>query len=520
MKTTAMSHQIDALAYLDTRRWGGLFMEQGTGKTWVLLADAERCFEAGKIDAVVVVAPNGVHTNWSKREIPKHMTGPAKVWAYRAGRSMLGYKTLMADGTKSLKIFCINIEALCHKEGFDMTVKFMKGRKVMLIIDESHRIKSPTTTTTKRVQKLGEMATCRRIATGTPLTNAPPDLYSQFEFLKPGFWGKDYRSFMARYAKLMPDSSGIMRHIAKRLADKNPYIRKLQEKDRKAMKDGTYDPENPAWKGPQMVVKDSEGRKQWRNLDELRAITHPVTFRVLKKECLDLPEKIYRTIDFELTPTQRAAYEQIKREHFLEIGGDLLEASSLTSRIKMQQITSGFVLFPDGRAEYVADGNPRLEALKNLIEDQTGQFIIWAHFKEEIRAISAMLDEMEITNCQYHGDISKTNREVAVDGFQAGKYRVFIGQAASGGVGLTLTAAERAIYYSQSYNWGARAQSEDRNHRIGTEKSVLYINLVAEDTLDEDIAAALEYKRETAEIVLDAPKPLPECAARELLFPE
>jgi SNF2 family DNA or RNA helicase len=512
MKTTAMSHQTDALNYLDSRRWGALFMEQGTGKTWVLLADAERCYQADKIDAVVVVAPNGVHTNWSRREIPKHMTGPVKVWAYRAGRSMEGYKMLMKDATKSLKILCINLEALCHKEGFLVVSNFMKGRKVMLIIDESHRIKSPTATVTKRVQKLGLVATCRRISTGTPLTNSPPDLYSQFEFMKPGFWNKDYRNFVARYAKLMPDHTGIMRHIAERAARSNPWAKKAQELDKAAKKAGTWTPETAKWHGPQMVQKDADGRPQWRNLEELRSITEAVTFRVLKKDCLDLPDKIYRTITFELSPAQRAAYEQIKRQHFLEVGGDLLEATALTSRIKMQQITSGFVLFPDGRAEYIATDNPRLEALKNLIEDQQGQFIVWAHFKEEIRAIHAMLTEMGITSCQYHGDISKSEREIAVDGFQAGKFRVFIGQAASGGVGLTLTAAERAIYFSQSYNWGSRSQSEDRNHRIGTEKSVLYINLVAEDTVDEEIAIALEWKGETASTVLGDDRPVPYCA--------
>lgn len=502
MKTEGMKHQLEGLEFLNGRRWGGLFCEQGTGKTWILLADAERCYKEGKIDAVVVIAPNGVHTNWTRREIPKHLSGPYKAWAYRSGRTLEGFRTIMKDGAPSLKILTINIDAILHKEGFSVVVQFMKGRRVMLIIDESHRIKGQKTTTTKRAQKLGLLATCRRISTGTPLTNSPQDLYPQFEFLKPGFWRKDFRSFTARYAKLMPDHTGIMRHIAARQAAQSSWVRRAQA--------------NGTWKGPQMVQKDSRGRKIWRNLDELTTLLEPHTFRRLKKDCLDLPDKIYRTIDFELTPSQKAAYDHIQEQHFLEVGGDLLEVTGLTARIKMQQITSGFVLFPDGRAEYIADGNPRLAALRDIIEDQSGQYIIWAHFKEEIRAICAMLTELEITNCQYHGDVSKTDRELAVDGFQEGKFEVFVGQPASGGVGLTLTKAERAIYYSQSYNWGVRAQSEDRNHRIGTEKSILYITLAAIGTIDQDIADALEHKEETAEIVLGDVKPLTECAFEDL----
>jgi SNF2 family DNA or RNA helicase len=489
-----MVHQGEALTFLDGRRWAAIFAEQGTGKSWMILADAERCFHAGKIDALLIIAPKGVHTNFVRREIPTHLSPPFRAWAYNSGKSVKPLEDLLRDGAKSLKILAINIDALAHKAGYDVAMKFMKGRKVMLVVDESQRIKTPTAVVTKRVLQLASTSTARRIMSGTPLTNSPPDLFSQFEFLKPGFWGQTHRAFVARYAHIAPDHSGIMRHIAARAA-KNPAIKAAQQK-------GT-------WKGPQIVEKDFNGRPKWRNLEELRDRVAPHTFRVLKKDCLDLPEKVFERRYFDLVPGQRMAYNQIKEEHYLEVGDDLLEATSLTAQVKLQQVTSGFVLMkqPDETtlAQYLIDGNPRLELLEEVIDDIPNDkpFIIFAHFREEIRAICALLEKMNISHVQYHGGVSQTNREKAIDEFQSGAKRGFVGQPGSGGIGITLTAADIMIYASMSYNWGNLAQSQDRIHRIGQQgDKCTYIMLCAVDTVDEDIAFALEHKGQTAATVL------------------
>jgi len=439
VKLPLMNHQDVCLTFLDGRRWAGIFAEQGTGKSVIILADAERCFHAGKIDSLLIVAPKGVHTNFVRREIPMHLSPPYKAWAYNSGKSVKPLDDLLRDGSRSLKILSINIDALAHKGGFEVAAKFMKGRKVMLVIDESQRIKTPTAIVTKRVLLLAASSTARRIMSGTPLTNSPPDLYSQFEFLKPGFWGQTHRAFVARYAHIAPDHSGIMRHIAARAA-RNPGIRAAQER-------GT-------WKGPQIIEKDSNGRPKWRNLEELRERVAPHTFRVLKKDCLDLPEKVFERRYFELIPAQRMAYDQIRDEHYLEVGEDLLEATALTAQIKLQQVTSGFVLMrqPDETtvAQYLTEGNPRLELLEEVIDDLPSdkQFVIFAHFREEIRAICALLDKMKISSVQYHGGVGQSQREKSIDNFQSGAARAFVGQPGSGGIGITLTAADTMIYAS------------------------------------------------------------------------
>jgi len=493
MKTTPMAHQLEGLARLEGRRYFGLFCEQGTGKTWIGLADAERAFAADKINGLLVVAPKGVHTNWTRREIPAHLSAPYKAAAYLAGSkpAMRAVEALQVEGGDKLRILAVNVDALNHKEGFAVARQFLATHRAMMIVDESHRIKTPTAGGTKRALLLGRAAVARRIATGTPLTNAPPDLFSQFEFLRPGLLGTpSYRAFVVRYAELLPDDHGVMRHITTRLKQRHKWAAEAAAAGK--------------LQGPQIIARDRSGAPRWRNLDELSRLLEPHTFRVLKRDCLDLPEKIYQTRYFELSPAQAAVYRRLERELILEVGDDLLAVHALAARTKLQQITSGFVLV-DGVPQYIAyapAANPRLALLKEVVQDQQGPFIVWAHFREEIAAIMRLLAELEISAVEYHGDVSARAREVAVDSFQDGTARAFVGQPGAGGVGLTLTAAESAIYYSNDFKWGDRVQSEDRCHRKGTVKHVVYIDLCASDTVDEGIAAALQRKEDTAALVL------------------
>lgn len=490
MKTVGMTHQLEGLARLEGKRYFGLFCEQGTGKTWIGLADAERAFGLDKIDGLLVIAPKGVHTNWTRREIPMHVSAPVKVAAYRAGSkpAIRSVHALQTEAGDKLRILAINIDALNHKEGFGLARRFLATHRAMMIVDESHRIKTPSAGRTKRTLALGRLAVARRIATGTPLTNAPPDLYSQFEFMRPGLLKTDsYRAFVARYAELLPDDHHLMRHITTRMKQTNRWAAR-------AMEAGT-------WQPPQLYARDHDGAPRWRNLDELRELILPHTFRVLKKDCLDLPEKIYQTRYFDLNVDQQRVYDRVERELIIEVGEDLLSVHALAARMKLQQITSGFVNI-EGEPVYVSEDNPRLALLKEVIEDQQGPFIVWARFREELASIMRLLVEMGIPAVEYHGDTKDKARDEAVDGFQAGRYRAFVGQPGAGGIGLTLTAAESAIYYSNDFNYGTREQSEDRCHRKGTVKHVVYIDLCATDTVDEGIAAALQRKAATAAEVL------------------
>jgi SNF2 family DNA or RNA helicase len=482
MKTSGMAHQSMALKRMAGRETFALFMEQGTGKTWTILADAERLYMQGKIDALLVIAPKGVHTNWVNREIPAHFDGPvlARAWKSGAGKRDVAYmKELLRPRDHGeappLRVLSMNIEALLTKGGYSFALSFLLATTCMMVIDESSRIKNPAAKRTKEIMRLRQLAKYARIATGTPITNAPVDVFSQMEFLESGLLGTtSYRAFVSEYAELMDPKHPMMAAMMKR---------------------------NPKAAHAQVVARNPDGSPRWRNLDKLQRLIEPHSFRVLKKDCLDLPEKIYTNHFFEMTPKQEKAYELLRDELRVVIDEETTTVNSLAALVKLQEVTSGFIKTTAG-IHYVDEANPRLEALVDVIEDTEGKIIIWARFREELSAIRRELSHLGYGCVEYHGGVKDADREKAVDSFQNGDARVFIGQPQSGGIGLTLTAAETVIYYSNDFNLETRLQSEDRAHRIGTRRNVVYIDLMAEGTIDEAISRALSRKSKVAATIL------------------
>ncbi len=485
MKTEPMKQQAIALDRLQGKRNFALLMEMGTGKTWTILADAERCFEQDKIEAILVFAPNGVHSNWIRREIPTHLSVDALCYVWRGNPSTKKAKAEFARlnanhysaDCKPLRVLSMNIEAANTKHGFEAAKAFLEAYRCMAIVDESTRIKNPAAKRTEKIIELGVMAVCRRILSGTPITKAPTDLFSQFDFLKPGLLGtKSYRAFVAEYATLLSPAHPQMQAMIKN---------------------------NPRAAYAQVVETDKYGNKMWKNLDKLSNLIEPHSYRVRKEDCLDLPPKVYKTIFFELDQKQRFVYEELKEEYHYDDDGASVSFQAIAARTKLKQVTSGFINIRGEPQLVEAGSNPRMAVFKDLIEDIEGQFIVWAMYSEEINQIVAALAEAGIDTTTYYGATSKADREIAIDDFQAGRKRCFVGHAQAAGIGLTLTAARTAIYYSCSYDNELRKQSEDRCHRIGTTGSVLYIDLVAEDTIDEDIIKSLAAKTAVADLVID-----------------
>jgi SNF2 family DNA or RNA helicase len=484
MKTKGMTHQLEALRRMQGRVGFALLMEQGTGKTWTLLADAERNYAAGIIDAVLVFAPKGVHTNWVRREIPAHLGVDAITRVWRAGmgkRERAKLDDLLrpreVGEVPPLRVLAMNFDALMSKDAMAFARSFLRATNAMAIVDESGRIKNPNAERTQRLMLLRDLAKLRRIATGTPVTNAPMDVFSQMEFLEEGLLGTtSYRAFVAEYAELMDKDHPMF----KRMIEENPRIARAQ-----------------------IVAKNPDGSPRWRNLDKLQGLLLPHSYRVLKRDCLDLPDKIYKTVYFELAPAQRAAYELMKEDLRIKLEDGTLEpVAALAALVKLQQITSGFVIKPEGGVLYVDEKNPRLDALVDALEDVDGAVLVWARFKEEITAAAAALRKAGRRVVEYHGAVSAKDREAAVDAIQSGAADAFVGNAQAGGIGLTLTRAENTVYFSNDWNLGTRLQSEDRNHRIGTRNNVVYIDLVASDTIDESIARALQRKEGMAAAIL------------------
>jgi len=489
MKTEPMSQQRTARKKMRGEKGYALFMEQGTGKTWCLLADAEEMYNAGLIDAMFVLTLKGVHTNWVRREIPTHLEVAHIARAWPSGsktvKNMRKVEQIFAARgygmPAPLRILTMNFEALLTKDGFAFAQKFLQLTRAVFILDESERIKNPTSKTTKAVMELRKLAAYARIATGTPM-DVPVDIFQQMQFLEEGCLGTNsYRAFVAEFAHLEDMNSRQMQGLIKK---------------------------NPRMVHAQIVKTDYNGCKMWRNLDKLRDMVLKKAFRVRKEDCLDLPPKVYKNHYFTLEPAQRKVYDLMATQARIELQeGEQTAVHRLSVYTKLQQITSGYVIVPSQRVgmpatlQYLGE-NARLTALMELLTTLQGSTIIWARFREEIEAITRELKKANLTYCEYHGDIKAAEREKAIDGFQSGAFQVFVANAAAGGAGITLTRAQNVIYFSNTFRYRERAQSEDRPHRIGQTKTVFYIDLVAEETIDEPIAAALQRKGQNAGLVL------------------
>ncbi len=329
-----------------------------------------------------------------------------------------------------------------------------------MVVDESTTIKNPKAKRTKNILKLSKGAKYRRVLTGSPVTKNPLDLYSQCEFLDPYLLDfHSYYAFRNRYAEMRTA------HFSGRSV--------------------------------QIVSK-------FRHLDELSESLKPFSYRVLKEDCLDLPDKIYMKRIITLTKKQEEVYEQMKREALAFLNGKkTTTVNALTQLMRLQQITCGHFVADDGTTQEI-DSN-RLDELMDVLEEVEGKALIWCHWQKDVQIIKeAILKEYGPGSVvDYYGLTPQDQRQKNKDAFQNdSKVRFFVGTPQTGGYGLTLTAANTVIYYSNGYDLEKRIQSEDRAHRIGQKKSVTYVDILAEDTVDEKIVKALRKKINIASKVM------------------
>lgn len=462
-KTTPFKHQLDD--YMSSRDsvWYAILWEMGLGKSKLLLDTASWLYSQGKIDGLLIIAPKGSYLSWVYDQVPDHLSDDID---YRIGYWSSSLKKneereameVLSPSTDALDIACVNIEALSHKRGALYCAKFVTTHRTLMCIDESTGIKSHKALRTKTALKLGKFAKYRRIMTGTPVTQSPLDLYSQCQFLEHGCLG--FTSFFAF---------------------KNFYADIIQ------LRLGTRT-------FPKIVG--------FRNLEDLSQKLSKFSTRRLKSECLDLPDKLYETRYIEMTAAQQTMYETMRDLCVVQLESSIVTVTSvLTAIIKLQEILCGHIKDENGTYHDVPTN--RLDALLSVVEEAQGSFIVWCNFVRDVEQVSAALTEAGISNAMYYGKTSDEDRVSAIKNFQGGTIRGFVGTAACGGVGNTLTAASTVIYYSNGYNLQTRLQSEDRAHRIGQTKKVTYVDLIIPGTIDEKIVKALKHKKNVADQVLD-----------------
>lgn len=448
-KTIPYEHQRNALIKGAKELNFAYFLEMGTGKTKVAIDNIAYLYQEKLITTAIVIAPNSVYKNWIK-EIETHSPVTDYTMFVWKDDNEINYQ---AD---KLNYVLMNVEALSHKNGFDFLTKLVinTGQKAIMIVDESTTIKNDKAKRSKNICKLSPHVKYKRILTGSPVTKSPLDLYQQCAFLSKDLLGyPSFVAFRARYA--------VMKQINM---------------------------------GPNRVVLIPQ---YYTNLDELEAKIKKFSFRVRKVDCLDLPEKIYQQRYVNLTKEQIKVYEDLRKyaRSIIE-DKEVSFANKLTEILKLHQVCNGYLKTDDG--EIVPfDNDPKLEELLSIIEESDGKFIIWANYIHNIKTIVKTLrkeygDESVVS---IYGEITTENRKKAVEEFQGNdKVRFFVGNPSTGGYGLTLTAASYVVYYSNNYNLEVREQSEDRAHRIGQTKSVTYIDLIIDKTIDSHIISALKRK--------------------------
>jgi SNF2 family DNA or RNA helicase len=486
-KQKPRKHQLDCLNQFGKSKSFALFAEMGTGKTYIIINNIAQLWAEGEINAVLVLAPSGVHTNWSNLELPKHMPDWVrhKVGVWRADANKIEQKELDAffalKDSSELRILLVNWEALQSERSSDAIKKFCVGSsKLMIVGDESTAIKNPKAERTKMLMKLKKYSAYRRIMNGTPVTNSPFDLFSQFSFLDDCILGTtSYYAFKAEYAEMLQEGHGLLDAIKQRSGSRFT---------------------------PQVVAKNKNGSPKYKNLDKLEALIAPHSFRVLKKDCLDLPDKIYKTIFYKMTAAQKKAYDLMKEENRMLLEDKAVPvANKLVALGKLAQIASGYYSSSLSKEPVrIEGGTPKLdiaiEAAQRVI-DQGKKLIIWARHHIELSDIANALAKAKISFVQYDGRFSQKERERAKQEFQAGNADVFVGQQQSGGVGITLTAATCVIYFSNTFSLYDRLQSEDRAHRIGQDENVTYIDIVAENSIEHRTLEVLRSKKNIADII-------------------
>jgi SNF2 family DNA or RNA helicase len=244
--------------------------------------------------------------------------------------------------------------------------------------------------------------------------------------------------------------------------------------------------------------------KKFRHLNELSESLKPFSYRVLKEDCLDLPPKSWTKRHVILTGEQRKIYDQMKKTALATLNGKVTSTMTvLTQLMRLHQITCGHFTADDGSTQLI--DNNRIKELMNILEETEGKAIIWANYQKDITTIiKSIVEEYGPGSVvDYYGLTPQDERQDNIRKFQNNEEcRFLVGTPQTGGYGITLTQANTVIYYSNGYDLEKRLQSEDRAHRIGQNKNVTYIDIIAEDTVDEKIQKSLRKKINIASEVM------------------
>lgn len=450
-------HQNEAIENASGKTGFAYFLEQGTGKSAIIIHEIVNLIERDLINCAVIIAPNNVHVNW-KYEFEKHMPPGYDKLAIQIWRSNLSLEkkekeTRAILATKKCFVFLMNIEALSSTGGqIYLKRVLLARRRVYMAIDESHKIKSPSAQRTKAVIELGKLAFVRRIATGTEAEEGIENLYSQYRFLDPNIIGlRTFAAFRSMYCVM-----------------------------------GGYE------------MREIKG---YQNKEILASRIGPYTYQKRKRDCLDLPDKVYVTHHIDLTKEQDEVYNRLEKELLYELqSGAIIDVTMAMTRImRLQQVLCGHInntddpreteMIPSNRANYVAE----------IVDEASSKCIVFCRFIMDVELVITALANSGIKSIGISSKYESNKRMEQIDHWRQEKdIKALVMTVATGGTGLTLNEASTTIFYSNGWSSTDRIQAEDRNHRIGQNSKCTYHDLIVPKHIDHRLFNVLKNKQKAS----------------------
>lgn len=492
-------HQIEGIEKAKGKPGFGFFMEMGTGKTRAMIEVLRHLQEkTGRPLRTVVIAPPVVVPQWKQEFIKYSDMDPGKIILLNGSGSKraqtIRHQGFYGTGVETLlynKIFVANYSIL----NMPLPLSWLaKWEPEVVVLDESHRLKNPSTKSSKAAYELANPMNIQTrqlapkpftfILTGTPILNSPSDLFQQFKIMLGGFPCPDrmiynFFEFRSRYFK--DRNAGMPKQV---------YFPKFE---------------------PKTLEKDGED-----SVSVLSRVIDPFIYRKTKAECLDLPEEISTNVPVEMGKEQAQAYESMERDFIAYVGSSACVAQlAIVKALRLMQITSGFMSLhsqgeEDAPKPYFFTEDLKLLALKELLEqirDEGKKVLIWSVWRPTFGRIEQACIDVGLKVVQCHGGVSMKDKMEAVQRFKQDPYTsVFLGHPMSGGIGLNLVEAPYSIFYSRNFSLEQYLQARSRNHRGGAKEaghqSITHYDLYCRGTIEEMVLERLSGKEEVSGKIL------------------
>ncbi len=498
--------QVEALARMEGKQAFALHMAMRTGKSKVIIDDFGRLESSNHVDDLLIVATGGSYRTWEgqlKEHAPESLLNRLKIfiWDSRKMKTAGKLSELAAFSiTDKPRCFIINIEALSTmKLAKSCVANFVAARRCMVAIDESTSIRNHKAKRTKFVLNTLGNAAYRRTLTGLPNPKSPLDLYSQFLFLDKNIIGYDnYTLFETRYADIERVCFVPKRILTARLKSAVGGDTFINGFGRMHVDDMSQQDLLKEMERRRIYVQQVKKIKGFKNQEELRDKIAPHVFRKTLEDCYDLPPKIYMRRDVELTNEQRRVYGEMQAFYTTQLEDEehVTAANVITCMLKLHQILCGHVKNEAGMIMEVPTN--RTASLLELLEEFDGKAIIWCSYDYDVKRISEALGE---SCARFWGGNKNTREEDERRFLNDPSCRFMVATPAAGGKGRTWINADMVVYYSNSHDLEHRLQSEERAQGVGKVNSVVYVDMVATDTVDEKILYALRHKMNLASVI-------------------